>query len=95
MGLDVPSHRSRNLEWVKEGSISVVASIQDWVDEVAVDPDAGVEHLVSSASKHGEETVEWMLGHENGDTTSEEDDLENNKNKENKAEIHTNNVQTF
>ena len=37
-----------NLEWVQEGSISVVSSIQDWVDEVVVDPDAGVEHLVNS-----------------------------------------------
>ena len=77
-----------NLEWVQEGSISVVSSIQDWVDEVAVDPDAGVEQLVNSASKHGEETVGWMLGHEKEDTpfdaNGEADDIENNINKENK-----------
>ena len=54
-----------NLAWVQQGSVSMVTRLQGWVDEIAVDPDAGVEHLVNSASKHGEETVGWILGHDN------------------------------
>ena len=34
-----------NIKWVQEGSKQMVGNLQDWVDEVVVDPNAGIEHF--------------------------------------------------
>ena len=73
-----------NIKWVQEGSKQMVGNLQDWVDEVVVDPNAGIEHLVERTSKHGEEGVEWMLGNdvdkENSDSDDDDDDSDDNEN---------------
>ena len=78
-----------NMEWVQKGSKEIVGNIQDWVDQVVIDPNVGIERLVETTSKRGEEGVEWMLGNdseESGSSDSDEDDggdVENNLNDEN------------
>eukprot|EP00943_MAST-04B_sp_MAST-4B-sp1_P001703 g1703.t1 len=69
-----------NIEWVQKGSKQMVENLQDWVDEVVVDPNAGIEHLVETTSKRTEESVEWMLGNDLENSVSDDDDMENNVN---------------
>ena len=78
-----------NMEWVQKGSKEIVGNIQEWVDQVVIDPNVGIERLVETTSKRGEEGVEWMLGNGSEDSGSsdsdeeDEDDVENNLNDEN------------
>ena len=78
-----------NMEWVQKGSKEIVGNIQEWVDQVVIDPNVGIERLVETTSKRGEEGVEWMLGsgsEDSGSSDSDEEDegdVENNLNDEN------------